>query len=364
MTDIDFLAPLRDAGALFAEEHSDLTTQLVSGLPADNLGVLHFGDSNHEYETAGESTVLFYLSGQTQIEITGEDRASFVHNFCTNDIQKLQPGESCEAFITNVKGRVLGHIFIFAGTDSLRLITVPGQAQQLLAHLDRYIITEDVTLTDRTAETFFLYASGPNSTDQMQSCHLSISEMTAGSHGNYGTETFVGRVDWLNEPGYLIGIPAKRFAGLWPRLIDAGFRPAGSAAFHRLRIEAGFPWYGVDIDAENLPQEVARTEKTISFTKGCYLGQEPIARLDAMGHVNRELCTLELLESGFAVAGSVIHSMDDEREIGRITSTARTTVDSPCVSLAYLRTSHLKPDAIFSVEIEGQRVSARQLLRG
>ena len=133
----------------------------------------------------------------------------------------------------------------------------------------------------------------------------------------------VARVDWLSQPGYVVCVTTDVVAKTWTRLTDAGILPAGAAAFHTLRIETGFPWFGVDVTDENLPQEVGRTENAVSFTKGCYLGQEPIARLDAMGHVNRELCVLRFESDVLPESGAAIHAVDDDREVGKITSAAR-----------------------------------------
>jgi folate-binding Fe-S cluster repair protein YgfZ len=105
-----------------------------------------------EYRALTQTWGLVDVSDRTRIELTGRDRASFLNGFCTNDIQRLEPGHGCEAFLTNLKGRTIGHVFVTCGHDSLVLETVPGQAETILAHLDRYLIREDVQLLDRTQD--------------------------------------------------------------------------------------------------------------------------------------------------------------------------------------------------------------------
>src|SRR5439155_9007426 len=105
-----------------------------------------------EYEALTAGAGVVRLNQRTLIELTGRDRAAFLHNFCTNDIRGLKPGGGCEAFITSVQGRILGHVLVFCGAETLVLETVPGQSDRLLTHLDRYLIREDVTLADRTGE--------------------------------------------------------------------------------------------------------------------------------------------------------------------------------------------------------------------
>lgn len=311
---------------------------------ADDL-IANFGDPAGEYAAAGESAALFDLSSRAQIEMTGADRAKFLHNFCTNDIKKLKPGEGCEAFVVNVKGRVLGHIVVFAGAESLVIESVPGSQEKLLAHLDRYIINEDVQLHDRTGTLGELYLCGPKAVAVLHRLGIVVGELapcghTSGSIG--GTAISVRRVDFTRQPGYLISAASDALGNIWDALIGAGAMPAGTEAFEALRIEAGMPTYGFDITDDNLAQEVARTTQAISFTKGCYLGQEPIARIDALGHANRELRMLKLSTADVPAPGSKMLSPDG-KEIGAVTSSAYSFGDKRGVALGYVRVPHTKP---------------------
>jgi tRNA-modifying protein YgfZ len=362
----------------------------------------HYGDPAAEYRTARSEAAVFDLSDRTQIELTGADRAKFLHNFCTNDVKRLEPGQGCEAFVTNVKGRVLAHVFVFAGTDSIWIETVPGAEEPLLAHLDRYLITEDAALHGRTAEWGELFVSGPlaaerrgsekgtgsgrpESAESPDDVHsFNHSQHTNDAHGRclspfrsanapgtaiinlplYGhvqTEAFgdtaaIRRVDLLGAPGFLLSVPRGRLADLWNALADAGMRPAGTAAFEALRIEAGMPLYGVDISDDNLAQEVGRTKQAISFTKGCYLGQEPIARIDALGHVNRELRGLKFASGPVPAPGTSV--VADGKEVGRVTSSTVSFADGLPVALAYLRKGHVASGTQVAVDIDGTSVPA------
>src|SRR5260370_117532 len=118
-------------------------------------------DSQKQYTAARTGAAVFDLTGWTQVELAGSDRAKFLHNFCTNDIRALAPGAGCEAFITNVQGKVLAHVFAYAGDGTLDLIAAPGSAERIVKHLSRYQINEDVTFSDRTAERGLLLVAGP-----------------------------------------------------------------------------------------------------------------------------------------------------------------------------------------------------------
>jgi folate-binding protein YgfZ len=292
---------------------------------------------------------LFDLSDRTQIEVTGRDRVKFLHSFCTNDIKKLQPGQGCEAFVTNVNGKVLGHIFVFAERDSLWIESITGAAATLLPHFDKYVITEDVRFTDRTAEFAELLLAGPSATELLERLGLSVAALPLYGHLSHGSDALplrsVRRVDWFDSSTWLLSLPVAQRDAVERSLTQAGAREADVAEVHAARIAAGFPIYGIDISEDNLAQEVGRTSLAISFTKGCYLGQEPIARIDAMGHVNRQLCRIEVSSGPLPDAGTPIldKPAPDGKPIGAITSSAgKWRGDDKPLALAYLRSGFAK----------------------
>ncbi len=305
-----------------------------------------------ERNAAINDVVLFDVGDRTQIEFTGRDRLKFLHNFCTNEIKKLQAGQGCEAFVTSIQGKALGHIFVFAEAESLWVESVTGSALPLIAHLDRYLITEDVKLTDRSAEFTEFLLVGPQATALLERLGLSVGHLTLNSHVQHEAADWpirsVRRVDWLEAPTWLLSVARTHSDSVQQRLMASGAILATNETFHALRIAAGFPLYGLDITDEQLVQEVARTPQAISFTKGCYLGQEPIARIDAMGHVNRELRRLELTTDVRTLPqpGTPIFDQrtPEAKQIGQITSSAWSLqsqeADHP-IALAYLRRSFL-----------------------
>lgn len=303
--------------------------------------VFSFEDPQEEYQAAHHAAAIFDLTDWLQIELTGDDRVSFLHNFCTADIRQLQPGMGCEAFLTDVRGRILAHLNVFAAPESLWLCSSPVDEEALLAHLDKYLITEDVTITSRSAEFGQLYVSGEQSADVLDQLGVATASLVSpGQHVLAESELgllVVHRVDLLGPRGYLVSAGVDSLLALWHALTAAGAKPAGAAAFHTLRIEAGFPLYGLDLNDGMIAQEAARTSRAVSFTKGCYLGQEPIARLDALGHTNRELRAIRLAAPGLPAADAVITDETGENEAGRITSAAGLSLDQPAVALALLR---------------------------
>ena len=325
-------------------QHQEQAGGILADAETGSPRVVHFGNPADEYRAACDDAAVFDLSDRTQIELTGGDRHKFLHNFCTNNINTLQPGQGCEGFVTSVKGRILGHVFVFAAPDSLWVETVPQAAESLLPHLERYIITEDVQLHDRTAEFGELLVSGPQSNEKLERIGISVSELPVCGHAMSqvaDTTIVIHRVDWLGQSGLLLSVSQECLGDVWKLLTAADIRPAGSEAFESLRIEAGFPLFGIDISSDNLAQEAARTSQAISFTKGCYLGQEPIARIDALGHVNQELRGLKIVADVVPAPGSTVIAADGEKEIGVLSSTAFGFGDDQPVGLAMLRRAHI-----------------------
>jgi folate-binding protein YgfZ len=324
----------RQAGAVFASD---------SASPADGELPVHFGNPREEYAAATSGAALFDWSDHGMIELAGSDRVKFLHSFCTNDVKRLTAGQGCEAFVTNVKGRILGHVWIEAGSSSLRLDTGPVPTDRLLAHLERYIINEDVALIDRTPEWGELLVMGPSAARAIATVFGEIAGLGPLEHVDQNGATGpirVSRRDIGVHTAYVVSAPHAALAELWERLRQGEARPGGSAVWSALRIEAGLPIYGVDLTDDNLAQEAGLTRSAISFTKGCYLGQEPIARLDAMGHVNRELRSLRISGDVIPAAGARVFSdAGGSTVVGSVTSAARSFGSNSAVALGLLRSS-------------------------
>lgn len=296
------------------------------------------------FSLARDAVLVFDVSDRTQIELTGADRAKFLHGFCTNDIKRLQPGQGCEGFLTNIKGKVVGHVLVFATETSLWLDTVSGQGAAIVSHLDRYLIREDVQFVDHSVDRGELFVTGQHA------AQLLMLDEGLPPYGHITRESFgqpfdIRRVDLFDVPGFLISLPLAARNTVRSSLLAIGCIAGSSELFESLRIAAGFPHYGIDITDENLAQEVARTAQCISFTKGCYLGQEPIARLDAMGHTNRELRRIRFASGSRPTAGTKLLAAQTDDEAGALTSVAPLpTVTGETMALGYLKTKFGKPD--------------------
>lgn len=245
-----------------------------------------------------------------RLVLTGRDRVRLLHNLCTNELRKLAPGDAIEAMLTTVKGHVLALAQIGATDESLVVHAASAVAADLVTHIDRYIIRDDVQVTDSASEMATVLVAGPRSRELCAAVTTGIAN---------ALHWPVAAVD---APAALLDVPAERLDTLLAELVRGGSVPCEDVAVAAWRVEQGWPLTGRDFAPGTLPQELARDQRAISFTKGCYLGQEVVARIDALGHVNRLLAQVawavdampadgcELLAAGKAVgvASSVVHS--------------------------------------------------------
>lgn len=278
-----------------------------------------------EYQALTTAAGVTDLSGRSRLEIRGNDRVRFLHSFCTNDIQRLQPGAGCEAFLTNHQGKTVGHVFVFFGADAIVLDAVAGQSAKMIAHLDRFVISDDVTFHDRTEEMSELLVAGPGARDVLEQIAAAPMPLNLWDHVEAtlaGSSARVALVDFLLPVSFLVTCARQDAPAVLEALREKGAALCGTNAVEALRIESGTPIFGPDITEENLPQELRRDAQAISFTKGCYLGQETVARIDAMGHVNRLLSGVRFLEPDVAIppAGSELRS--GGKVVGQVTSSA------------------------------------------
>lgn len=351
----------------------DLMQQASGGIPRDAAAethgmlaacrpaVVHFGDPVSEWNAVQNSAALFDVSDRVQLQLIGPDAKSFLHSFCTNNVASLKAGCGCEAFVTNVKGKILNHAAVFVTETDLWLELGPCDENALLAHFDRYVIREKVEFLSRTSDLGELLLVGPEAARLIAQILGVTDELERWQHGVGILESepvVVRRSDIVERPAYLLSAIRPLLPRLWNAFTQAGAVAAGAEVFHACRIQAGYPLYGIDLTADNLAQEAGRTDAAISFTKGCYLGQEPIARLDALGHVNRLLCKLQVNTESPPEPGARV--LDDTGDpVGAITSAARLVGSSYCVALALLRASHARPGTSLSVSVGEQLHPAR-----
>ena len=287
-------------------------------------------------------------SDRERLVISGPDRAKFLHNLCTNDVKRLAVGSGCEAFVTSPQGRTLGLITILAREDSLLILADPGGLEFILPHFEKYGVFDDVAFSDERGSTYEIHVAGEQSAAWLTLLgapspgERELDHVSASLGGSFEV---VARESPLGLPGFTLIGPVENRPSLLTGL-DRG--PLAGDATEGLRVEAGTPRFGRDFTVDNLPQEVGRDAQAISFVKGCYLGQETVARLDALGHVNKILRGLDVRTGQVPEPGTALTV--GGQPAGVVTSSGRSPRDDRGVALAMVRVKPAPVGAIVAWE--------------
>jgi folate-binding protein YgfZ len=322
---------IRPAGAHFEEQGGYLVP-------------MNFGDSTAEYQRTLAGAGLFDQSHRGKLELTGPEAPNFLQAMCTNDVLNLPLGAGCEAFFTTATAKIVDRALIYHtrksdGHDAIWLDVAPGRAQPLLQHLERYHIAEQFEIADRTAEFGQVHLAGPAARKVLESAmgeSIPDLEMLQHMERTIGTTAtcHIRRNDPLGVPGYDLVFLAGRAADVWRALLAGGATPAGARAYEVLRIEAGTPLIGQDMDESRFVLEIGRAH-AICHTKGCYLGQEPVVMArDRAGHVNRSFRGLKLSE-GLAAPKTKLFT-EAGQDVGILTSSINSPRFGP-IALGYVR---------------------------
>jgi tRNA-modifying protein YgfZ len=294
----------------------------------------------------------FHLGQGTVIRFQGADRCRVFNNLCTQDLRKLSDGQAFETFVTDVKGRTFGHGLAMSVDGECFLITVPDQGVKLVPHFDRYIIREDAIVKDISNDFQFWLFEDREVTAKAFSIEI---ETTPDKTCVKTTELGCNRIalvhaPWIGPESILALVPAGEGTKVIAERLGSEWRSSDMskrADWEMDRIDAFWPWYGVDLDDRHLPQELDRDASAISFNKGCYLGQETIARLDMLGKVQKKLVKLSI-EPGLSLAVQApIHA--DGKEVGTICSMASNDAGGKCLALAYVKRSHFAAGQVLDV---------------
>ncbi len=268
--------------------------------------------------------------------IDGPDRAKFLHNLCTNEIKNLKSGRGCEMFVTSPQGKTLGYLTVFASEDHLTLRADPGSLGLVLPHFAKYSVFDDVSISDVREKTFEVHIAGSAAEEWRKSSSLSTPE--TGDLNHILATWRDNSLQIINESPF--GIEGFTLIGpieLRTEMIASfkTFDPLSAEDAEGLRIETGTPRFGVDILPENLPQEIGRDARTISFVKGCYLGQETVARLDALGHVNKLLRGIRVESRDILPPGTEVFAND--KPAGILTSSGHSPRSGQRVAIGMLK---------------------------
>ncbi len=287
-------------------------------LAADGIP-LHYGDQQREYQAALRDAVVMDRSHEGRFEVAGRDRLDLMHRISTNDLLSLAEGEGRPTLFTNANGRILDRAVVYRRGERALVIAEPGRGDALRRYLQRNIFfNDDAQLSDLAPSTRQFVLHGATA-DAVGECFApGLAAMHSADAVIAGVPVVIARDQPISGGHWRLIVPNEGADAVWAAL-EADAVPAGSLTYTLLRVRAGRPGVGHELTPDYIPLELGLWDE-VSFTKGCYTGQEIIARMESRGRLAKTIVTLRL--SAWAEAPAALHS--ESREVGTLTSSAQT----------------------------------------
>ncbi|MGH9699025.1 MAG: YgfZ/GcvT domain-containing protein [Candidatus Acidiferrales bacterium] len=341
----------RSSGAEFAEYSGVLLPRIFAGFDG-------------EYRAAREACALFDTSWHATFSLTGHDRVRYLNAVVSNDVKTLEEGRGVPALLLNPQGRILAELEIYARAERLLLRTHAAVRERTRETLEKYIIMDDAELTDATDETASMGIEGPRAAEIiLETSGVKLEDLPEMSVRDVKVENIacqVVRHSGLGMPGAEWIAPRAQIAALWKiirgRVEAKGGRTAGMAALESLRLEAGIPFFPADFNDTVIPHEAGVEATHISFSKGCYTGQEIVERVRSRGHVNRRRVKLQFSTREAPAFATRLTAAG--QEVGMVTSAAFSPQAGVAIGMGYVRREHGAPGSSLqfaggSAEVKG-----------
>ena len=327
----------------------DLATALHSQLGAEwreeggRRVPIRYGGAGDDYRALLEGRALAWRAWVDAVELTGADRRRFLHGYVTSDIQGLDDGASAYGFVTSHQGRVLSDVTVLAAPNRLLLELPGGSAERVAAHLGKYVIADRVEIRPRP-DLHAITLLGAGAERSVGAEGLSPGEGSCAEETLLEVPVLADRRAVWGMPALTLWVAEAQAADVVRRLLEAGrsagLAAVGLAALEVRRVELGVPRFGRDFGADHFPQETGLEERAVSYTKGCYLGQEVIARIHYRGQANRVMRGL-LLEWEAPPDGTEVSF--EGRPLGTLSSAVDSPVMGRAIALAVLHRRGAEP---------------------
>lgn len=324
----------------------------------------HYGDAAAEAHALQTGAALIDRSMLGKVVVTGRDRAAFLQGMLSNDVKALEPGQGTAAAFLDAHGKVQALLRVYAHEDRLWLELPPGLTDKFLQTIDHFLISEKAYLEAADAAFAVLAVQGPGARVLLERLAGTALDLPPHGHRDVVIAGAPARAVHRREaaaPGHHLWASPEHAPALWEALRQAGAVATGLQALDAARIEAGEPWYGEDVDDGVILPELRRDEDLVSYTKGCYIGQEVVARVKYRGHANRALVRLDVDGERVPAPRALVLATAGEagKEIGRITSATRSPATGRVVALGYVRREHLEPGTVVTVDDGAGQMAAR-----
>ncbi len=320
----------------------------------------HFGDPLAEYDTLRRDVGAIDLCYTSILRVTGHDRVRYLHNMLSNDIRSLRSGFGCHAALLTHQGHMETELRVYASEECLWLEVPPAGLERALSTLRKYVVSDKVEIEDWTDKLVVFSLQGPGSRKRVEkflgSSPADLAPLGYFAFSGRSATWHIVHRDRSGCDGYDLWLPAQDAEHVWRRwTFESGIRPAGHEALNWLRIEAGIPWYGIDMNERSLPVDMG-LDSAISLNKGCYRGQEIVARILHRGHLNRRLAGLCIHHPLVPAQGCGIRAAGER--VGEVTSAVFSPRLQKPLALAVIKTDFLQPGTHLDVDYGAEAVPA------
>ena len=297
--------------------------------------------SRDQYDAAHRTAIIGDGIATGTLVFTGADRGSFLHALLTNDIAQLTQGTGTYAAYLTPQGRMISDMRVIETGERMLIAVERSVAAALASRFDTLIFSEDVHVSNASLDLAVMAIHGPSAAAMLERAAAVPLTGLVNSYDNISTGSFtVVREDYFGVPGYEMYVAANEGEALRDRMVREGALPASTETLETLRLEAGRPRFGVDMTTDTIPLEAGIGRRAISFTKGCYVGQEVIIRVMHRGHgrVVRRLVAMVLPGGHMPASGDTIVS--GETGVGEVTSAAESPRAEATIALGYVHRDH------------------------
>ncbi len=320
-----------------------------------------YGDTRAEYEALRRGVGVIDMSQLGKLRVTGDDRIAYLQGQLSQDVEPLrETGAGAYACLLKPTGQILSDMVLFSTGEELLMLTPHQTLQTVHQRLEQFVIMEEVEFEDVTGQFVLLHVAGPQCLAPIKPLgldrELPLWHCRRASFDGYSLT--IVRTDRCGEMGYDLLAPVDGGVSLWQYLLNAGAHPVGYEAWNIRRVEAGIPLYGIDMDENIIPLEAGLGERAVSFTKGCYTGQEVVHRIFSRGHTNRSLVGLRLQGETIPPYRATL-SAGDRQNAGWVTSAVRSPSLEAVIALGYLRNQYTAPGTSVTVLTEPSPLSAQ-----
>lgn len=329
--------------------------------------VKDLGDPAAEHRALTAACGFLDLSYRNRLVLLGADRQKLLNGQVTNNIKDLQPGTGCYAAMVSPKAKMLADIHVHALADELLLDLEPGLGAPTAERLDKFIVADDAQVIDAAPHYGLLSLQGPRALRAVEALGL-FPSLPAAAYGSISVQDpTLGALYLMNLPrtgskGFDIYVPIASLGAVADKMLaaarDQGGQAAGWSALEVARIEAGIPRYGLDMDETTLPPEAGLADRAISYTKGCYSGQEVIARIRTYGQVSKSLRGMVLTGGTSSLPAPKTKLFKDGKEVGFLTSSTQSPIRGETIALGYVRRECNGPGVVLKVGSGDSPVSA------